>query len=161
MANAPHLAVFSQPYAKGREADLTIFRRTAASYKAYVTKTAQDIALCPQDGHQEWAILGDNAYQHTPVSAPGVRLLFIPRRAVQDEHRLSKQRLRLPIEWFFGRMAVLFRVSSAYRWNLGSFDIDFDNMVLLTNLHIEDYHALGTRDGASRHGVSVVARPAL
>jgi len=84
-----------------------------------------------------WALLADKAYVGPATDTPDLRRLTpkkgrltVAQRATNDK----LNRLRVPIEQFFGRVLQSWTfLHGVYRWDHANFDVDFENACLLTN----------------------------
>ena len=98
------------------------------------------------DPHLSWYATFDKGYVGDETKdTPGLRKL-VPNKNPQSSEDYQRTRdiyANHHIERFFGRMKRLWKiVSSVYRNDKTSFDIDANNCILLTNEHIRFYHLL-------------------
>lgn len=97
-----------------------------------------------------WAILGDKAYEAGPNETPDERRISIkkqPMTNLEKSNNVELKRLRVPVECFFGRMWQLWSLlRKPYPFSHDWIDLDYENMVLLTNEHIRATHPLEEGD---------------
>ncbi len=77
-----------------------------------------------------------------------------PQLQSQRDDNREIDRIRVPVEQFFGRMQQLFTLlRNTYTLDHSHFDTDFDNCVFLTNEHIRANHPLAEGDRKFYHTV--------
>ena len=140
-AQVPHIAMFISKFYVGSTHDFKIFKETYKNLEPYLLKSPiEKESLVGDEISTHWSVVGDKAYYaDQSITAP------IRRIAVKKGKRLSTREkqensvisnIRCPVEQFFGRLKKLWYICDKYRHSSELFDIDFDNCVLLTNIHI-------------------------
>ncbi|KAH3743253.1 hypothetical protein Pelo_15358 [Pelomyxa schiedti] len=109
-------------------------------YPHLLAKKPEDAHLFPQQ--PTWAVLLDSGY--VGPEPYGLNKVVIPKPSSrttfssQDVSDLKKK--RVIVECFFGRMTVLWRcLLSPYLFDKAYLDMDVENMIMLTNSHIEEH----------------------
>lgn len=142
-ATAPYYCMFVQEKAVGSIHDYQDHKKNYASYLPYLSKTPTEHHLLPGDvAHQHLAIMLDKAYVGPEGDTPGLRRITPKKGQLIGAERafnIEVSLKRVPIEQFFGRMYKLWGVQrGVYRWDHANFQMDFENMCLLTNEHIAE-----------------------
>jgi hypothetical protein len=141
-AAPPHFALFVSKGRVGSTHDFTLHKEVYREYLPYLRKTNQEITMVPEDrSARTWGILGDKAYFANSEETPDERRIAIKKGARTMEEKVANKELsliRVPVEQFFGRMWKLWSLlRKPYPFSHSYSDVDFENMVLLTNEHIQ------------------------
>ena len=142
MASKPDYCLFLQKGVVGSKHDYEYLKTTYHSYIPYIQKTSEEFILLQTDQtHQSWGALFDKGYIGREGDTPGLRRITPkknPSTFSNQAENTEKNKIRVPIECFFGRLQKLWKLfRGIYRWDHQHFDFDFDNCVMLTNEHIQ------------------------
>ena len=132
MATKPHFCLFIQKGVVRSKHDYENLKDTYRSYIPFLQKTIDEVFIIPGDErNKSWGILFDRAYIGREDDTPGLRRITPTKNAstlTEVTENQEKNKLRVPVEWFFGRLQKLWKVfREIYRWSHQNFDIDFDN----------------------------------
>jgi hypothetical protein len=112
MASPPYFALFSSKGFLGSIHDYSHHKSYYRNYLPYLRKTQQEKrALAHDQQHEYWAMVLDKAYVGPPQDTPGLRRItpFKPARTQREkEANLIINKIRYPVEAFFGRMYISF-----------------------------------------------------
>ena len=142
IASKPHYCLFLQKGVVGSRHDYEYLKTTYHSYIPYLQKTSEEFLLLQVDQmHQNWSALFDKGYIGPENDTPGLRRIIPKKNPSAYSHQaenIEKNKIRVPVECFFGRLQKLWKVfRGIYRWDHKNFDVDFDNCAMLTNEHIK------------------------
>jgi len=146
-ASKPHYALFTSEKEVGSVPDFQIHKNNFQQYLQYLIKLPNERNGLPHDLNEPcWAILGDQAYVGEPSKTPNERRMYPkknPHLTTDRESNKEMEKIRVPVEHFFGRLKGLWGIlRETYRWDHSHFDDDFDICVLLTNEHIRVHELL-------------------
>ncbi len=142
MATTPHYALFVNPNDVASVHDYSIHKDVYVNYLDYLLKLPEETHHLQGDlQNRYWAVCGDKAYIGPPTDTPDEQQitpkkgqLTIGDRAQNDQ----VNRLRVPIEQYFGRMLQLWGVArNVYRYDHRHFQTDIENWSMLTNESIK------------------------
>lgn len=154
MAHAPHYALFFSKAYPGSVHDYKIHKEIHGTYTNYLRKTPAEIrSLREVDGNNNrWAILLDRGYTGPAEDTPTIRRIAIAKeKALLTTEDVEKNQIlaeiRVHVECFFGRMYQLFPfLSKPYPFSHKYFDMDIENIIMLTNEMILATHPLAAED---------------
>lgn len=150
LANNPHYCMFVTKHQVGSTHDYEDLKHNYHLTLDYLLKLPAENSALPGDvQHKMWSVICDRGYVGQEHDTPGF-ICITPKKGHCTPAELVTNteisNLRVPIECFFGRQWKLFGVArNIYRWDHKHFDMDFENMCLLCNDHIEQ-HQLTTTD---------------
>lgn len=142
MASSPHYALFFQPYEVASKHDYSIFKENYGHYLEYLLKLPDEYSKLPSDNaNKYWGMLMDKGYIGNPLDTPGIRRIHPKKKPTLSIDLMDNKeinRLRVPIECWFGRLKKLWKIlRDTYSIDHKNFDQDFDNCGMLTNEHIK------------------------
>lgn len=134
----PYHCLFVAPHRPGSVHDYQIHKSVYAHYLEYLLKLPEEAAALPADaGERFWSALLDKGYVGPQNDTPDLRRIVpfkAPATHLQQAFNEAQSRDRVHVECFFGRLCNLWGVASGiYRWDHKHFDMDLENLCLLTN----------------------------
>jgi DDE superfamily endonuclease len=142
--NEPHYCMFVSPHTVGSTHDYQYHKKIYANYLPYLLKQPDEHEHLPGDGrYRYWAVIADMGYIGPAADTPDERRIIPKKGGNLTAHELKVSHdiklARVPVEQFFGRGWNLWGIlRGVYRWDHKHFDLDYENMCLLTNEHIHD-----------------------
>lgn len=137
-AQPPHFCLFVLPHIVGSENEFKNHMEHYRIYLPYLLKTPEEKQQLQGDlQHQYWSVMADKGFIGPDLSTPDENRI-IPKKGTVTGHDVQRNeeinRLRVPVEHFFGRIYRLFGIQrKVYCWDHAHFDMDFENMCLLAN----------------------------
>ena len=108
MAHEPHYCLFTQPGVPGSVHDYARHKEIYDTYLPYLEKTPEERFALPADqANAYWAGAFDKGYIGPASDTPHLRRITPVKKAVthhEQEHNHAVNRIRVPVEQFFGRM---------------------------------------------------------
>jgi len=152
-SNPPYLALFFQDGEAAAQHDFLIHQKYTNIYNKYLKITNQDIEKDESLKTREyWDLLGDKGYQGNVAGQKYTKItpmkIYSTSKNLQESQSENKKkaRVRVFVECFFGRIYQNWKLATFFKYDLAHFDVDLNNIILLTNEDIISNCQLNSED---------------